>query len=89
VKYADGFVLLAKGQVVLQGEIDRLNEIGRYYGKEVNVNIINVLRISRRPSTTQIMIEQKQMEHVEYCIKFSITTSNDARRARKLNPILL
>ena len=89
MKYADGFVLLAKGQVVLQGEIDRLNEIGRYYGKEVNVNIINVLRISRRPSTTQIMIEQKQMEHVEYCIKFSITTSNDARRARKLNPILL
>jgi len=29
VKYADGFVLLAKGQAVLQGEIDRLNEIGR------------------------------------------------------------
>jgi hypothetical protein len=31
VKYAYGLVLLAKGEIVLQGMIDRLPEIGRLY----------------------------------------------------------
>ena len=39
-------MLLAKGDAVLQGVTDRLNEIGSYYGKEVNVDITKVKRIS-------------------------------------------
>jgi hypothetical protein len=37
VKYADDLLLMAKNEVVLQGMIDRLNEIGRCCGMEVNV----------------------------------------------------
>jgi len=58
VKYADGLVLLAKREAVLQGVTERLNEIGRYYGKEVNVDVTSMLRISKQPSAVQILIDQ-------------------------------
>jgi hypothetical protein len=37
VKYADDLVLLAREEKVLQGMVDRLSEIGRRYGMEMNV----------------------------------------------------
>jgi hypothetical protein len=37
VKYAHDLVLLANDKMVLQGMIDRLVEIGRCYGMEMNV----------------------------------------------------
>ena len=37
VKYADDLVLMAKEETVLQGMIDKLTEIGRCYGMEMNV----------------------------------------------------
>jgi hypothetical protein len=37
VKYADDLVLLAREEMVLQGIIERLTEIGRRYGMEMNV----------------------------------------------------
>jgi len=37
VKYADDLVLTAKEETVLQGMIDKLSEIGRCYGMEMNV----------------------------------------------------
>jgi len=35
-KYADELVLLSKAQMVLQHMIDRLTEVGKYYGMELN-----------------------------------------------------
>jgi hypothetical protein len=37
VKYADDLVLLAKDEMVLQGTINSLTEVGRCYGMEINV----------------------------------------------------
>jgi hypothetical protein len=37
VKYADDLMLLAKEEALLQGMIERLNEIGRCYGMEMKV----------------------------------------------------
>ena len=37
VKYADDLVIMAKEETVLQGMIDKLIEIGRCYGMEINV----------------------------------------------------
>ena len=37
VKYADDLVLMADEETVLQGMIDKLTEIGRCYGVEMNV----------------------------------------------------
>jgi len=49
VKYADDLVLLAKEEKVLQDIIDKLIEIGRCYGMEMNVKKPKVIRISRQP----------------------------------------
>ena len=69
MKYADDLVLMAKEETVLQGMIEKLTEIGRCYGMEMNVEKTKVMRISRQPSTVTIMIDQKQLENVE-CFKY-------------------
>jgi len=57
---------------VLQDMTDKLIEIGRCYGMEINVEKTKVKRISRQPSTVTIMINQKQRENVE-CVKYLVT----------------
>jgi len=58
VKYADELVVLAKEEKVLQDMIDKLNEIGRCYGMEINVEKTKVMRISRQPFPVNIMVDQ-------------------------------
>jgi hypothetical protein len=58
-------VLLAKEEMVLQGMIDRLVEIGRCYRMEMNVEETKVMRISRQLFAIKIMVDQKQLENVE------------------------
>jgi hypothetical protein len=72
-------VLLAKAETVLQGMIDRLIEIGICYGMEMNVEETKTLRISRKPSPVQIMLDQKQLENVEYFNYLGSMIMNDAR----------
>jgi hypothetical protein len=79
VKYADELVLLAKEETVLQGMIDRLIEIGRCYGMEMNVEKTNVMRISRQPYPVKIRIDQKQLENVEYFDYLGSMITSDAR----------
>jgi hypothetical protein len=45
VRYADDLVLLAREEKVLQGVVDRLIEIGRRYGMEMNVEKTKVMKI--------------------------------------------
>ena len=59
MKYADDLVLMAKEETVLQGMIDKITEIGRCYGMEMNVEKTKVMRISRQPSPVTIMIRPK------------------------------
>jgi hypothetical protein len=65
VKYADDFALISKEETVLQSMIDKLIEIGRCYGMEMNVEKTKVMRISRQPFPVTIMIGQKQLGNVE------------------------
>jgi hypothetical protein len=58
---------------------DRLIEIGRHYGMEMNVEKTKVMRISGQPSPTKIMIDQKQLENVEYFNYLGSMITNDAR----------
>jgi hypothetical protein len=64
-KYADDLVLLVKEEKVLQDMIDKVTEIGGWYGKEMNVKKTKVMRISRQPFPVKCMINQKQLENVE------------------------
>jgi hypothetical protein len=59
--------------------IDKLIEIGRCYGMEMNVEKTKVMRISRQPLPVKIMINQKQLENVESFKYFGSTLTNDGR----------
>ena len=65
MKLADDLVVLTKEEKVLQDMIDKLTEIGRCYGMEMNVEKTKVMRISRQPLPVKIIIDQKQLENVE------------------------
>ena len=79
VTYADDLVIMAKEEKVLQGMTDKLIELGRCHGMEMNVEKTKVMRISRQLSSVTIMIDQNQLENVE-CFKYlgSLLT-NDGR----------
>ena len=79
VKYADDLVRMAKEETVLKGMIDKLIEIGRCYGMEMNVEKTKVIRISRQPSLVTIMIDQNQLEDVEYFKYLGSMLTNDGR----------
>jgi hypothetical protein len=86
VKYADGLMLLAKEGTVRQGMIDRLIEIRRYYGMEMNVEETEVMRMLRNPSPVKNMIDQKQQENMDYLRVNSLVSmiTNDARCTREI-----
>jgi hypothetical protein len=84
VKYADHLVLLAREEKLLQGMVDRLSETGKRYGMEMNVEKTKVMRISRQPSLINIMIDQKQLENVEYFNYLGNMIKNDARCTREI-----
>ena len=84
VKYADDLVLLAKKEMVLQGMIDRLIDIGRCCGMEMKVEKCKVMRISRQTSHFNIVIDLKQLKNVEYFNDMGSTITNDARCTREI-----
>ena len=80
MKYADDLVLLSKEEKVLQDMIDKLIEIGRCYGMEMNVKKTKVVRISRNPFQLKIMIDQKQqLENVESFKYLGSILTNDGK----------
>jgi len=64
--YADDIVLVATEEAMQPGMIKRQTEIGRCYGMEMNVDKTKVMRISRQPFPIQILIDQNQLEYLEY-----------------------
>ena len=79
VKYAGDLVLMAKEEKVLQYMIDKLIEIGGCCGMEINVWKKKVMRISRQPFPVKIIIDQKQLENVEYFKYLGNILTNDGR----------
>jgi hypothetical protein len=74
--------LLAKEEKVLQDMIDKLIEIGRCYGMEMNVEKTKVMTISRQPLPVKIMIDQKQLEKLESFKYLGSILTNDGRCTR-------
>jgi hypothetical protein len=50
----------------------------------MNVQTTKVMRISRQQSPKQVMIDQKQLENVEYFSYFGSMITNDARCTREI-----
>jgi hypothetical protein len=63
---------------------DRLTEIGRCYGMEINLGKDKVLGISRQPSAIQITIDQKQPDNVDYFRYLSNMLTNNASGIREI-----
>ena len=79
VKYSDDLALMSKEETVLQSMIDKLIEVGRCYGMEMNVEKTKVMSISRQPSPVTIMIGQKQLDNVECFNYLGSMLTNDGR----------
>ena len=72
-------MLLAKKEKVLQDIINKLTEIGRCYGMEINVEKTEVMRILRQLFLVKIVIDQKQLENVESFKYLGSMLANDGR----------
>jgi hypothetical protein len=59
--------------------IDRLIEIGRCYEMEINVQIIKLQAVSKRPSPVSVLMHQKQTEYVKYFNYLGSLVTHDAR----------
>jgi hypothetical protein len=79
VRYADELVLLAKEETILQSMIDKLIEVGREYGMEINVGKTKTMRISRQPTPLQIKIDKNPVENAEDFNYLGSMITNDAR----------
>jgi hypothetical protein len=51
---------------------------------QMNVGKTKVMKISRQPSPSKIMIDQKQLENVEYFNYLGSTITSDARCTREI-----
>ena len=67
--------------------IDKLIEIGRIYGMEMNVEKSKVMKISRQPFPVKIRIDQKQLENVESFKYLGSILTNDGRCTCEINPL--
>jgi hypothetical protein len=52
-------VLLAKDETILQSMTDKIIEVGKGYGRAINVQRTKTTRISRQLTTLQIEIDKK------------------------------
>jgi hypothetical protein len=77
-------VLLAREETELQYMIDTLIKIGRCCGMEINVEKTIVMRISRQPFPVQFMVDQKQLENMEYFNYLGSMITNYARCTREI-----
>jgi hypothetical protein len=60
---------------------DKLIEIGKCYGMEMNVEKTKVMRISKQPFPEIIMIDHKQLENMESFKYFGNILTNDGKCA--------
>ena len=77
VKYADDLVFWLKKKRLIQDMTDKLTEIGRCYGMEMNVEKTKVMRISKQPFPVKIMIDLKQLENAESLKYLGSMLTND------------
>jgi hypothetical protein len=84
VRYADDLVLLAKEETIIQSMSDKLIEVGRGYGMEINVEKTKTMNISRQPTPLQIKLDNTPLENVEEFNYLGNMITNDARCTRDI-----
>jgi hypothetical protein len=73
------FVVLASEETVQRSVMDRLIETGRCCRMEMHVEKMKVMRGAGEPSLIQIMVDQKQLENVDYFKCFGSMVTTDAK----------
>jgi hypothetical protein len=87
-RYADDLVLLAKEETILQSMINKLIEVGRGYGMDINVEKTKTMRISRQPTQLQIQTDSKLVENAEEFNYLCSMITNDARCTRGIKAMI-
>ena len=59
--------------------VDKVTEVRRCYGMEINVEKTEVMRISRQTSPVTITINQTQLESMEFFKYLGSTLTDDGR----------
>jgi hypothetical protein len=62
----------------------RLGEVGRCYGRAMNVQKIKLMTTSQQLSPVQTMIVKKRLENVEYFNYLGSLITNDARQTHEI-----
>jgi hypothetical protein len=73
---------------LIQGMSGKITGTGICYGMEMKVKNTKIIRISMQPFPIQIMIDQKQLETVEYFNYLGSLIRNDARRTHEIKSII-
>jgi hypothetical protein len=77
-------VLLAKEQTILQTMIDKVTEVGRRYGMEINVEKTKTMRISKQPTPLHIKTYENRLGMWKSSINLGSMITNDARCALEI-----
>jgi hypothetical protein len=78
VKCADELILPVKEKMVVQGMADTLIKVGKGHGVEISGEKTKVKRISWQLSAVQNIINQKQLENMEYLSNLGSLIMNGA-----------
>jgi Reverse transcriptase (RNA-dependent DNA polymerase). len=61
VRFKDDTAIIAKTHVELQNMVNRLVDTGRKYGIQINVDRVQVMRVSRRNALLQIKLANREL----------------------------
>ena len=80
LRYADDTVLMAENEQQLQLIVDKVNQVGRLYGMEMNVKKTKTMVISKNSDkqTIKIKIDGKVLEQVDKYVYLGQLINNDA-----------
>ena len=59
VRFADDTAIITKTQEELQDKVNRLDDTGRKYGMEINIDKSQVMRVSRSNESLQIKVNKR------------------------------
>ena len=65
LRYADDIVLIATSAAALQQLIDRVNEVSKEYGLEINIKKTKVMVVAKTRETVQLTCNGEYLEQVE------------------------
>ena len=87
LRYADDTVLMAKSEEDLQKLVNRLDQISREFGMEINIKKTEVMTVSKRTvkPDCKIFLNGRQLKQVDFFKYLGCIIADDCRDLKELN----